>query len=347
MENGVIELKKENTKKLNEEIKKLDKAFEKKRKLFVDKGLTKSLNRLLTSKNAFNQRLKYRVKFIERNEEFKKILEEIERETSIDIPKEDEPRREQVKRIVELGGRLFPNDPIIGAGLILRLYYLEKLEDLQREKEQIQVDSKWGLYEYMAENSMSPIEIVYNDGKKIFGSTYLNNSEPWIFKYTDELYNKTKTIWKEEREDDERTGFKGLTPNSLALDAVNKEERTITIKIHLDRQKEEIKKQMDFLFELLEWEAEYLEEDLGASKRPQWDVYDRYLQVYDLRKANPKMKWDEIAKRVFPEEIERERKAAHRKIKKGELATDSAVNKVFRYWKEANKMIDKGGWKQI
>lgn len=128
--------------------------------------------------------------------------------------------------------------------------------------------------------------------------------------------------------------------------AVDKEEKTIIIKIHLDRKKEDIIKDIKFLLDRLNKEAKRYKVDFKA-KKPQWDVYEKYFQVYDLKETNPKMEWSEIAKIVFPSEIIREHNAPHRKTRKKELASNSSVSKVFHYLKEANKMINKGGWRQI
>lgn len=81
--------------------------------------------------------------------------------------------------------------------------------------------------------------------------------------------------------------------------------------------------------------------------RPQWDVYGKYLQVYDLRMQYPEMEWSEIAKRIFPDEVEKDRKPVHRKIRKTELPFKTAIDKVRHYWREADRMINKEGWKQI
>lgn len=130
--------------------------------------------------------------------------------------------------------------------------------------------------------------------------------------------------------------------------AVDKEEKTIIIKIYLNRKKEDIIKDVRFLLDLLDKEAKRYKVDLKA-KKPRWggDVYDDYLRVFDLKEANPKMEWSEIAKLVFPGEVIKEHNAPHRKTRKKELASNSSVSKVFHYWKEANKMINKGGWRQI
>lgn len=130
----------------------------------------------------------------------------------------------------------------------------------------------------------------------------------------------------------------------LDIHAVDKGEKSIIIKIHLDRKKEDITKDVRFLLDLLYKQTKNYKVDLKA-KRPQWDVYDKYLQVYDLKKANSKMSWADIAIRVFPGEIFKN-PAYKRKPRKTILPHPSAVDKVKHYWKEANKMINRG-WKQI
>lgn len=133
---------------------------------------------------------------------------------------------------------------------------------------------------------------------------------------------------------------------SLAIDAVNLDGNTIAIEIYLDRKKEDILRDVGFLLDVLHREAEYFHVDLGRPKKPQWDVYDKYLQVYDLRKANPKMSWADIAIEVFPEETIKNT-AYKRKPKRDLIPQQSATDKVKHYWKEANKMINEGGWKKI
>lgn len=131
----------------------------------------------------------------------------------------------------------------------------------------------------------------------------------------------------------------------LDIHAVDKGEKTIIIKIHLDRKKEDIIKDVRFLLGLLDKQAKKYKVDLKA-KRPQWDVYKKYLQVYDLKKVDPKMTWSDIAIKVFPDEIYKN-PAHKRKPRKAILPQPSAVDKVKYYWREANKMINEGGWKQI
>ena len=146
-------------------------------------------------------------------------------------------------------------------------------------------------------------------------------------------------------------GYKELPPelNEFSnIHAIDKQEKTVTVKMHLDRKKTDIIRDVKFLLDLLNKEAKNYKVDLKA-KKPRWggDVYDDYLRVFDLKEANPKMQWSEIAKLVFPGEVIKEHNAPHRKTRKKELASNSSVSKVFHYWKEANRMINKGGWRQI
>ena len=155
-----------------------------------------------------------------------------------------------------------------------------------------------------------------------------------------------------------KDGWYGLNYRELPIDpemeeflkihAVEKEEKTVIVKIRLDRKKDDIVRDIKFLLELLREEAQIYGVDLKA-KKPRWRdrVYDDYLRVFDLKKANPRMEWSEIAKMVFPGEVIKGHNAPHRKTRKKELASNSSVSKVFHYWKEANKIINKEGWRQI
>jgi hypothetical protein len=144
-------------------------------------------------------------------------------------------------------------------------------------------------------------------------------------------------------------GYKELPPELEEFSniyAVDKKEKTIIGKICLGRKKEDIFKDVRFLLDLLDKEAKRYKVDFKA-KKPRWGVYDDYLRVFDLKEAKPEMEWSEIAKLVFPGEVIKEHNAPHRKTRKKELASNSSVSKVFHYWKEANNMINKGGWRQI
>jgi hypothetical protein len=150
-------------------------------------------------------------------------------------------------------------------------------------------------------------------------------------------------------------GWYGLNYEELTIDvggdehfkihSVDKQEKTVIVKVHLDRKKEDIIKDVKFLLDLLYKEAKSYKVDLKA-KKPQWDVYDKYIQVYDLKKADPNMEWSDIAKKVIPEEVNKH-EAPHRKTRKTELPSKTAIDKVRYYWREADRMIDKKGWMKI
>jgi hypothetical protein len=82
------------------------------------------------------------------------------------------------------------------------------------------------------------------------------------------------------------------------------------------------------------------------SSRPRLSTFKQCIQVYDLKTTKPKMEWSEIAKRIFPEEVEKH-KAPHRKTRKNELPLRTAIDKVRHYYRQADKMINKGGWREI
>lgn len=134
-----------------------------------------------------------------------------------------------------------------------------------------------------------------------------------------------------------------FTPKSI--DAVDKEQNTITVKIKLDRQVNQIHEDIDLLLDLLKREAKEQKIKPWHHKSPQFDIYERMIRVHDLKKENPKMHWSEIAKIVFPDEVYSP-SAYKRKPRQEKIATASAINKVMRDAKEAKKMIE-GGWRQI
>jgi hypothetical protein len=113
----------------------------------------------------------------------------------------------------------------------------------------------------------------------------------------------------------------------LSIDAIDRKEKTIKIKIHLDRKIEDIIDDVKFLLKVLDSEAKYFRIDLKRPK-PHWDAYDKLLKVYDLRRE--KKIWREIASQVYP----------------GDVSIASSMRKVRHLYKQAEKMI-KGGWKQI
>lgn len=303
---------------------------------------------ITTIGGLYKQRLDHRIEFLRRSKRFQEWKDRIDKELGPDLGHFVKDDVRSMKRIEQVAKEMFPHDQIKGLSCIVDRYILKNImPDFGNDGEEDPIH--WNLETFLAMENLSPIEIIFSNGDKISRIKFLDYFEKMIFQYKGENFDKSLEDWKEERKDNSLMNEVEDADSSdlLALDCVDKKENTIMIKIHIDRQQKDILHDIVYLLKLLKWESDLLDTDLGKSKKPQWDVYDKYLQVYDLKEANPKMEWSEIAKIVFPEEVERERKAVHRKTKKKELATDSAVSKVFRYWKEANKMINEGGWKQI
>lgn len=113
-----------------------------------------------------------------------------------------------------------------------------------------------------------------------------------------------------------------------AIKAVNRDGNTITIQIKLDQKKENIRRDIDYLLNLLEMEGTHYKVGLKRPK-PRWDEYDKYLEVYALRKKNTS--WRKIAFQIFPNDVD----------------IDSAMRKVRHYYEQADRMINKGGWQRI
>jgi hypothetical protein len=110
---------------------------------------------------------------------------------------------------------------------------------------------------------------------------------------------------------------------------VDKGNKTVTIKIHLDRKKKEILNDIGLFLDILKREAIHYNIDLKRPK-PHWDIYDKFLEVHDLRREDrKKWSWSKIARKMFPGEPLR-----------------SAIDKVRHYDRQAKKMIS-GGWRQI
>jgi hypothetical protein len=258
--------------------------------------------------DEITKRLKYREEFVKRSPEFQRVKQKIDKE----IAHYEEKGLSQ--KVLTECMKLFKVSEWDAKDIQESIF---ELIESQTEKGE-PFDDDWGLAHLVASRDISSIEIVSTEGEKIVRSSYLNHFEL----------------------------DKGFYGKDHALNAVNGKEKTILIKIHLDRKKEEIMRDIEFLYKLLRFENEAFEIDLDFdSKRPRWDEYDKYLQVFDLKEANPKMEWSEIAKKVFPEEVEKH-KAPFRKTRKSELPSETAISKVFHYWQETERMIQ-GGWRQI
>jgi len=170
-----------------------------------------------------------------------------------------------------------------------------RLEFLKRAKGE--VPSWENLKDYAEASSwLSAIEIVYDENIKDFDCAWLS--------YDEDDYL-----------------------NNIPLMAVDKEEKTILIKIHLDRKREDIIEGVEYLLTFLKREGKLADIDFKRPK-PHWDEFDKYLKVYDLRKEGKS--WKKIATQVFP----------------GDESSDSGIRKVRHYYEQALKMIN-GGWRLL
>lgn len=177
------------------------------------------------------------------------------------------------------------------------------------------------------------IEVIYGSGKGV-KSVALN------YLARNEQYFRSIDNWRKKRTDQ----FSKHGRFFSLLNAVHKEDKTIQIKIHLNRKKENILKDIHSLIDFIAKEAKYRKFNLKRPK-PHWDEYEKYLRVYDLKKEHPTLTWSEIAKDILPDEIEKHVSPHKQQIKI--LATQTAKDKVRYYWNRANIMINKGGWKEI
>ncbi|MBS3918524.1 MAG: hypothetical protein KG012_06515 [Deltaproteobacteria bacterium] len=157
---------------------------------------------------------------------------------------------------------------------------------------------------------LSPIKIAYGGKKKDLVFEWFSYFEKDYFQKTNNFMKKYPKI-----------------KAHISFNAVDREDKTIVIKIHLDRKREDIIKGVEYLLNTLKKEAKYFSEDFKRP-RPRWEEYDKYLKVYDLRKEGKG--WRKIAHEVYP----------------GDKSLDEGVRKVRLLHERALKMIN-GGWRQI
>jgi Proteobacterial transcriptional regulator-like domain len=110
----------------------------------------------------------------------------------------------------------------------------------------------------------------------------------------------------------------------------------------------------DLINEVTQLFRDELEEFLKARKaifkpktalRPRHDLFFDYMRVYDRKKKNPNMSWSDIAKEIFPDKIEKH-VSPHRKIVR-EIVSSSTKDVVRKYWKQADRLINREGWKYL
>ena len=317
----------------------------------IDSQMTKSLIkkkvRLLNKlkKKLFEEepeeRFRYRSEFLRRNDEFLKLEEQVEKLVDDYLSNNKKRFKEGQITLAQLALEFFPQNlkkAFNVPGIVLRYCNGKGLKSQELKKKIIE-----HIAEYLVEQDQSAVEIVFNNGAVTIKSFFLDYEEIHIFDNAEKFDNKSLNDWKNERMANHPNKPYPGKENNLALDAVNKEDNTIMLKIHLDRKKEDIVEDFNFLLDLIEYEAELLDVGLATSKRPRWSIYDEYFKVYDLKKANPEMTWSEIAKKVIKGATY---ETLDRRGKKKNLVHQWAIDKVRHYWREANKMVE-GGWRRI
>ncbi|NWG03607.1 MAG: hypothetical protein HXY44_12200 [Syntrophaceae bacterium] len=177
------------------------------------------------------------------------------------------------------------------------------------------------------------IDVIYGSGKrtKSVSLNYLARHDQYL---------RSIEKWRKQHPDQFRKRGRFFS----LLNAMHKEDKTIQIKIRLNRKKGNILKDINSLIDFIDKEAKYRKFNLKGLK-PHWDEYAKYLRVYDLKKENPRLTWSDIAKEIFPDEVKK--KVSPHKFQIKVLAHQSAKDKVRYYWNRANIMINKGGWKEI
>jgi len=265
-------------------------------------------------------------------------------------------------KILELGKRLFPDDAAKGASMIIQFAIQDMPEDLEEIVAQEDLPT------------LSGIEVVLSAGNEIIGTHPVEYFESDIFRLSAKnkslrrwiadghctskdrkatppqayIAETGEDVDMDEYEIDEydaeeiakwrrKEHIKQLlkTGNTLALDGVDEKERTVLVKIRLDRNKEDLQEDLKYLLDLLEWEAKELHAYLSTSEpfKPQWDVYDKCIDAWEFRKQGKT--YPEIAKLILP------------KYFAGANANpENAINLVKHYKRKAEKMIN-GGWRRI
>jgi hypothetical protein len=108
----------------------------------------------------------------------------------------------------------------------------------------------------------------------------------------------------------------------MIADRMDWKDKTVTVRIHLDRQEKSIIHDVRLLLRCIKEAA-----GLGLSplKPGDWGAFDRCFKVHDLRRSGKK--WREIAEIVFP----------------GDRSDESAKGKVRSLYRKAEQMIEEEG----
>jgi hypothetical protein len=141
------------------------------------------------------------------------------------------------------------------------------------------------------------------------------------------------------------------------IHCVDPEDKTIIVKISLDREKGDIIKDINSLLDLLKKEGKTNGLDLMSTKRRKtkeadsvFEKYDTYLEVWDM--VNEKVKegkplrdiFRETAKEMFQKDFQEPDTLNE---DDPDQRPESARKKVEHYYWEAYELIKEGGWRRI
>lgn len=84
------------------------------------------------------------------------------------------------------------------------------------------------------------------------------------------------------------------------------------------------------------------QKEVFGRMRPRFNELKDYLTVYDLKKEN--RSWNDIAVQVIPEWAY---KNPNKRGRKKMVASQEAIERVRRYYRRADDLINRGGWKKM
>jgi len=274
-------------------------------------------------KKSDRDRIYYKVQFIRRNEDYQKCYEGLR---NLLIPDEHGELKKitKDKRLIARAKSLYKE-----FSKKLDKFYPFDLDDLT-ELMKAQFKGEWTVPAYY----LPSILVLFCDDKTekkipVYSRFYFERFPVML----NHILEKRKSRRGKTSENPKKPGL-------LAIDAVNKKNKTIMVKIRLDRTREDILEDIERLLTLLKKEAKILGIDMERKVKLHWDEIEKYIKVYDLKKQNPQITWDEVAKQIFPGED-----YPNKKFTK-QLATQEAKGKVRHYYRQAIKMIN-GGWREI
>jgi len=210
--------------------------------------------RVSGEREEFIKRENYKLEFMKRN---KRKWEEF-KERRCRLPKEN-PNSGELKSITEIYHEFVKYFP----GTFFQLLSIPNSEI-----------PNWQV------NTLS-IEVLFPSAGESSGGPYFRNDDYDYLHY--ENNKQFLDIAMKKRESERRNPL-------LAVDAVNDEDKTIGVMIHLDRNKDDILKDLSYLLNLLEEEAGLLGMEIHRpKKRPTkdsvsiYEKYDLYLRIWDLK----------------------------------------------------------------